>query len=437
MGVFPPRASTREPLLSKYWTSKLPKFGIPIVITGILIQIVFLGNMSYLYGSLFKSGSRVHALRVLAVDYDGHDIGHALDAAYSSLRADSFPSLEFRSASQYPTVESIEEAMCTEGYWAAIYTHNGASDRLMTALSGENSTAYDPKDTISYTYYSSYYPIVSLSSVVSNMETLISVASRTLYSVSTEALSTVNFTSPSSATAFLDPIRSSSIVKSPTNQGSRVLLNTVTMVMGALMQFFFLMGMNNISAQAGVFNKMSKRDVYMSRLIISKFHTFICALCSVAYIWAFREDWFVTSAHFGKTWMAFWLYMEIQYTVMDTLLEIVIPMQFWSFFVLTWIITNITSTVYPFELTAGFYRVGWALPAHNFWLLLMDIWSNGCKQHRNVVLPVLLCWWLLGHISSAWSVWKRCSLAEANAAILEKNVDDTDASRSVLQTPPE
>ncbi|KAH6999075.1 hypothetical protein BKA56DRAFT_569109 [Ilyonectria sp. MPI-CAGE-AT-0026] len=429
MPPFATLSPDRSGLRSPYWAQRRVGFIMPVVAVATILQLLFLANMSYLYGVLFKSGSRAHALKVLAIDYDGAEIGQALSIAYRSLQADTFPTVEYHSASEYPTPELLHEAICKEDYWGAVYTHSGASKRLMATIEGQNTTQYDPSSTITYIYDASYYPIIASSIIQAKMETLISVASRTYYSVATDARAAVNLTDPSSYSAFVNPIRASSDVRAPINQGTRVLLNTVSMVMPVLMQFFFLMGMNGVFSEAGVFRKLSKRDTYFIRLIISKSYTFLGGLCMAGYIWAYREDWSVSGGQFGQTWMCLWLYMEINYLVVDTVIEALIPMKFFSFFMLTWIITNVASTIYPFALSAGFYRWGYALPAHNTLTLLMEVWSGGCKLQNEVALPVLLSWWVLGHIGSAWSVRKRCIVAEG--AQLQKR-PDTATSESMI-----
>lgn len=412
MSLFPSRSTGRQRLTSSYWSKRWVGFVLPAIMVGIVLNLLFLANMSYLYGSLFKSNHRVHNLKVLAVDFDGGEIGQALSVAYASLKSHEFPTLEFRSADDYASPELLEEAVCKEDYWGAIYAHSGASDRLEAAINGKNTTAYDPLSTISFAYLASYYPIISASLIQGNMQTLISVASRVYYNLATDQLASVNLSNPTSASAFLNPIQASSTVEMPTNQGTRVMLNTVSMVMPILMQFFFAMAMNGVFDESDVFSKLSKRDTYLVRLGISKLYTLICALCMAGYIWAYREDWSVDGGQFAQTWMCLWLYMSVSYLIVDTMLGSVIPLKFFAFFILTWIIMNVASTIYPFPLSPGFYRIGYMLPAHNIWTLLMEIWSDGCKLHNEVALPVLLAWFVVGHVGSAWSTRKRCLAAE-------------------------
>ncbi|KAJ4264555.1 hypothetical protein NW762_005758 [Fusarium torreyae] len=419
MSLLPPRSSNRAPARSTPWAAKMKSYLIPVLMTAFLIQLLFLANMSYLFGSLFKSTTRMHNLKILAIDYDGGDIVKAISGAYDTLQSNHFPTVEFGSSSEYDTPDKIRDAVCRHGYWGAVYTHPGASDRLLSTIEGDNTTVYNPQDAITTVYNGAYYPSI-FSSLQGNIQSLISAAS-TMYALTTpDALKAVNMSNPTSASTLLRPFQANVWDIMPTSQGSRVLLNTVSMVMPVLMQFFFQMALNGISGK--ILQSQSKRDVYVTRFITGKIYTFISALTTTGYFWAFREDWGVDAGQFFETWMCLWFYMDINYLVVDTLINTIIPMQFFSFFLLTWIIINIASTVFPFELTPGFFHWGWALPAHNVWLLLVGIWS-GCRANIGVTLPILFSWWIVGHAGSAWSVRKRCLMAEAEAEAQDH--DDT------------
>ncbi|KAM6511556.1 hypothetical protein FALCPG4_016561 [Fusarium falciforme] len=413
MTIIPPRSTNREPASSSAWAGKLKAYIIPVIMTGVLIQLLFLANMSYMFGSMFKSNSRLHNLKILAVDYDNGDIGRSISGAYSALESKHFPTVQFAKSSDYPTPESLRDAVCNHGYWGAVYTHSGASDRLLSTIEGDNTTAYNPNDAVTYIYNSAYYPSAFMS-LKGSIQSLVAAASKFYPLSNPDVLKGANLTSPASVSALLNPFTASEWDIMPTNQGARMLLNTVSMVMPIIMQFFFQMGLNGITGGANMLAGQSKRDVYVFRLCTGKIFTFVSALGMAGYIWAFREDWGVTAGQFVETWMCIWFYMDINYLTIDTIVGTLIPMQFFAFFLLTWIITNIASVVYPFELTPGFYHWSWALPSHNTYLLLVGIWS-GCRANIGTTLPILFSWWLVTHVTSAWSVRKRCLLAEAEA----------------------
>ncbi|EXK76256.1 hypothetical protein FOQG_18996 [Fusarium oxysporum f. sp. raphani 54005] len=249
---------------------------------------------------------------------------------------------------------------------------------------------------------------------------------------SPDALKSANLTNPASASTLFNPFQASAWDIMPTEQGGRVLLNSVSMVMAIIMQFFFQMGFNGITGEAKVLQSQSKRDVYILRLTVGKIYTCVSALCMTAYLWAFRENWGVDAGQFFETWILLWLYMDINYLIVDTVLMTVIPMSFFSFFVLTSVIINIAATIYPFELTPGFFHWAWALPAHSVWLLLVHIWS-GCSGNLGITLPILFTWWIVGHAGSAWSVRKRCLVAEAEAKA-QANQNDKFERQSTVQS---
>lgn len=87
-----------------------------------MLICLFLGNMSYLYGSLYRSDNRINKLNIVAIDYDGGVIGQSLSAAYTALEGSDFPGLEFHPATEYPTVSSIRDAVCRGDYWGAVFT---------------------------------------------------------------------------------------------------------------------------------------------------------------------------------------------------------------------------------------------------------------------------------------------------------------------------
>ncbi|KAL5603892.1 hypothetical protein FOVSG1_006642 [Fusarium oxysporum f. sp. vasinfectum] len=414
MSFLPPRSTNRHPAHSAVWAGKWKLYIIPVIMAGFMLQILFLGNMSYMYGALFKSGSRMHNIKVLAVDFDGSDVGRALSEGYKHLQSAEFPTVEFATPSKYPTPDSFRKAVCKHGYWAAIYTSSEATDRVLVAIEGDNTTTYEPSHAMTYIYNSIYYPS-TFSSLRGSLQSLVGTSSKVFPLVSPDAMAAVNLTNQASAAVFLNPIDATAWDIMPTSQGTRVLFNTVSMVMPIIMQFFFIMGMNGITTGAKVLGTQSKRDVYILRSFASKIFCCVSALCMAGYIWAFRESWGVTAGQYFETWLCLWLYMDINYMVIDTLIGTVIPMAFFPYFLLTWIIFNITTVIVPFQLLSGFYHWGWALPAHNVWLLLVGIWSDGCRAQLDTTLPILFAWWFVGHISSAWSVRKRCLMAEEEA----------------------
>lgn len=427
----PEKSSHRIGHRDPFWNGRKKPFMIAAIASFMLLQILFLVNMSYLFGSLFRSEHRVHNLNILTVDYDGGVIGKSLQGAITQLKADTFPTFDIESSSKYPEVEDIVQAVRRGDHWAAVFTHAGASERLAAALEGgDAAAAYDPTNTITYVWNQVRYPAVEDATIKSSMSQLVAVA-RIAYNHmnGTGALQALNKNDPAALQAFLNPIQGGDINIMPTTQGTRVLYNTVAMVMPIIMQFFFLMAINGVSAEFNLYSHLPMLNNGIIRLVLSLSYTFVGSLCWAGYIWAFREDWSVGAGQFFCTWVIIWLFMHINFAVVSKNNEInlnssiltcsqidvatgFIPMKFLPFFVLTWVILNVTSTIWPFELAPGFYRWGYALPAHEVWQVLIQIWSGGAVDRLYQALPILFTWEIVFLPLAVIALNHRCAVAE-------------------------
>jgi hypothetical protein len=94
---------------------------------------------------------------------------------------------------------------------------------------------------------------------------------------------------------------------------------------------------------------------------------------------------------------------------------------------ITWIVFNVTSILIPFDLSAGFYRWAYVMPAHEVYQVLIDIWSRGCNPQLHYALPILFALELTGLVLSGLGVFRRCHYAviaeEAQAASFQERLD--------------
>lgn len=182
------------------------------------------------------------------------------------------------------------------------------------------------------------------------------------------------------------------------------------------MQFFFILALNGITLGFDYYAKIPTKTLIPLRLGISVVYTFIASLTSTGYIWAFRESFHVTGSQFVESWMAIWLTNHANFLFLDTATALV-PMAYMSYIVLTWIILNVTSTIFPFELSAGFYRIGYAWPYHNLYEILVTIWSKGCVNNVYRNLPILFAWWIVLLCLSLWARLRLCRNSKKQATL--------------------
>ncbi len=105
--------------------------------------------------------------------------------------------------------------------------------------------------------------------------------------------------------------------------------------------------------------------------------------------------------------MVLWLLMHIYFCIIDAATSI-LPQSALPLFIVTWIFLNISATISPFEITPGFYRWGYALPAYSTYEILTYIWSDGPAPELHRALPILLALWLLGFACAILAHRRRC-----------------------------
>ena len=149
-------------------------------------------------------------------------------------------------------------------------------------------------------------------------------------------------------------------------------------------------------------------------------------------IWAFRGHWDVNTAQFFLTWVALWLFAHANFLTMDVF-TIWLPPPYVPMALITWVVFNVASILVPFELSPGFYRWAYALPAHEIYQILTDIWSRGCNPQLYHALPVLFALELFSFLLSALGVYRRCHYAVIAQEAEDEAFDDRVKSALVFE----
>ena len=92
---------------------------------------------------------------------------------------------------------------------------------------------------------------------------------------------------------------------------------------------------------------------------------------------------------------------------------------------------NSTSVLLPFDLSPGFYRWGYALPANSIYQIFIDIWSGGCNPQLDYALPTLFAYEIVAMALSTIGVYRRAHYACIAQEQDEKSCQDTIAAALV------
>jgi len=351
-------------------------------------------------------------MNILYVDYDGGVIGTSVRDAYKTFQGGDFPSLVERAATQFATPDDLERAVCKTQYWAALYTSPGASAKLGDALTGGTAAAtYNRCDVLTYIWNEARYPTVVDSAIVANLQSLSS-AARMAYIArnGTGVLQTLSSTDPVAISVFTNPWLLANVNIQPTTQGSRAIYNTLVLVFIMIQEFFYLGTINGLYAQFKILAQLYPHRIIIYRNLVSLAYTFLGSLGTTGAIWAFRSNWNVNVNQFALTWAVLWLFAHANFVSLDVF-TLWLPVQYVPMSVITWVIFNITSVIIPFELSPRFYHWAYAMPAHEVYQLLIDIWSRGCNPQLYYALPILFSLELLGMFFSALGIYRRCHYA--------------------------
>lgn len=392
---------------SEFWTGKKHRLALILLMILVVLQLAFLGNVSWILGSLFGSERRVKNVNLLLVDYDQGLIGEAVWTAYSKIKGDTFPTIQLADETLYPSpADTVDEVCHNIDIYGAIYIHENATTRLKEALSGASNEPYDSADTLTYVVNEARYPLAVAEAIVTQGSSVLAQATNAILAQAIIAQG-FNTSSNTALQGFFNPITPTPKAIGSMTQASRALYNTAIMVLTILPNMFFIMAMNETQNSWKMFSRATIRANIAFRLLSSVIYALTTAACATGYILAFKDTWDVTASQGVLTWLAFGIYCHINFLVIDISIAFV-PMSGIPFIILWWIIANVTSTVYPFELNPGFYKIGYAFPAHHHYSNLVTIWLNGCAPQLHRTLPVLFSWWTVGMCVGIYGMAKRC-----------------------------
>jgi hypothetical protein len=220
----------------------------------------------------------------------------------------------------------------------------------------------------------------------------------------------VNQTDQTAIQTLLNPIGSTQTNIHPAAFETVTFINTVSMVMPILQQFFFLLTLNGIFGAYNLYRKMTVLSSMCLRRFAGVVFSFGAALCQSGYYWAFREDWQVNGTQFLLTWMTIWLLMHIHLLVLDSI-STVAPPTTMPFVLPFWILLNNASVISLLELQPGFYKWSIILPSHEAYSVLATIWTGGAHNRLYRALPILFSWWTLTNVTTNLAHIRACHLA--------------------------
>ncbi|KAJ5938074.1 hypothetical protein N7454_004416 [Penicillium verhagenii] len=407
-----------------------------------LLVVLFFGLFCYLFGSLYQQTTHIHNINILFVDYDGGAIGTAVRDAYQKLKGPEFPTLVEQSPLAFPQPDLTVEAVCNIEYWGALYISSNASNSLVAGVAGGSAAStYNASDVLTMVWNEARYPTVVDSAVFQPL-TKLSQAARAAYLQQNGAqlIQSVDSSDSAAISVLSDPWTLTAINLQPTVQGSRLIYNTLVIILILIQEFFYLGFINGLYLQFKLYTTISPHRIVVVRQILSGLYTFFGSLGVTGSIWIFKYGWQVNGGQFMLTWMVLWLFAHLNFLTLDVF-TIWLPPPYVPMALITWVVLNVTSILLPFELSPAFFQVGYAIPGHSVFQILIDIWSGGCNPQLNYALPVMFAYEIVSLTLSSIGVYRRAHYAsikqEGDERSMQQRIEAAIAEKQAQPTRPD
>ncbi|KAL7267003.1 hypothetical protein RUND412_010425 [Rhizina undulata] len=401
---------------------------IPVTITGILLLCLFWCAACWIFGKVYQVEDHLSRLHILTIDLDGGNIGTSLTTAVESLTglktqlSYDIPTKSYSFDSAYAAVRAGNEI------WGAIIANPGASENLTAAISAGDTSLYNASSALTIIYNEARFATVEAGDVYGNLQTAAATTAVVYQKLFGEKMLSELAQRNGSAVAavaglLMDPVSFETVNIQSFGFGIRVLLNTVGQVFPAISGFFFVMAVNGISAEAGIWRRWGIVENWIVRVSFATVYTLLFSLSWTSWVYIFKNGGDLDAGQFFLIWMTLWLAANIHFHTIDTV-NAAIPMKFMPFFVLSWIILGVSSSLFPSDLASRFYKVDYFFPANHTWGVLMTILGRGANNHLKIDLPTLFGWLIVSACGGFWGNRKRVMDFRKQVAAVRKGVED-------------
>lgn len=224
--------NNQKPPTNDHWHNVRTKFLIGAATGAAIFLLLFLTDLSYLYGSLFRNSDRYHNFHYLVVDYDGGPIGKAFQATYYATAGSTMPTAYFHPPADYPTTEDVYRAVWHGDFAFAVYISEGASDRLSAALKGgEAAASYNPSQAMTWIWNQQNFPTYQEAITEASFQKLAGQVSGFYYKLNPNVIRSLNQSDPQAVQALVQPIAYTEINIKPTPQGKLIYLSTFVSIL--------------------------------------------------------------------------------------------------------------------------------------------------------------------------------------------------------------
>lgn len=443
-----PTAKPR-PFGHNFWDKELApmrkEYFIPIVATTFLMVLVVWLFFSIYWGSLYVAQKQVHNLSAFVVNRDPGVIGSTIQDHLVNLTKS--PGAQHQlgwqavSPAQFPTRDALERAIEPDhSAWIAVEIMDHATDKLTTARANGDAS-WNPQDVVTLLYSSARNYQVVPSMVVQGTHTAVQqVAQQLANQMAAQYLQSSSgnngaLTALSRAPqTIVSPIAMNDNDLRPWNVPLAIAPTFVGLIYIIILTFQIVMA--SFGARQRIQQFLSLPSITMVR-----FFTPMIAYIPISLMYSLMQIAFNVPLSrafpYGGGFMAWWCITYVGMLVCGLVMESVITIlgpRFIGIFLIFFIITNVSISNYPSELTASFYKYGYMMP---FWQMRHMYLTVAFNSGKHILIlkymGILWAWLLVIVITMPIFIWydrhqRKKSMAKQNPDQYQAYKEAQDAS---------
>ncbi|KAF8885920.1 hypothetical protein CPB85DRAFT_1232523 [Mucidula mucida] len=386
----------------------------------VMIIMVMLCIFSIYWGSLWTLPA--HNIQGWVVDFDGSSVGSAVTSGLAS-NTGKVTWTEI-SASAFPNGASdVEHQLKENKVWTAIVVHANATTRLQSATQAAEAS-YNGSQAISFygveaRNENAFRSIIRPSAEAALIRISQQFAISYIQSIDSGALSDLARAAPQILTA---PIGYTTINLIPFDVPVATAMTFVGLIFLTIMTFFFTMIGNGARLASGFQNTLTTRSLITLRIGSIAVAYFVLSLFYSLLNRAFQVDFsrkqVISDTRFGHSgFLVFWMLSYVGMLAIGLAIEAmftILNIRFTPFFLITWIIVNVSVCLMPIEVLPRIYHYGYGSPFYHISASVRTI-LFGTKNEIGFHFGILIVWVAISLVTLPLFQWLQRRPTTANS----------------------
>ncbi|KAJ8523129.1 hypothetical protein ONZ45_g404 [Pleurotus djamor] len=396
-----------------------------LVGSSVFISLAIFGIFSIYWGSLWKVPAR--NLHGWIVDFDGDQLGQAVAQGLQNVPPGvSKITWEIRGPSEFPNgLTDLSEAVSEEHCWAVVAINAGATANLNSAVSSVNAS-YDGAEAVTAfgdeARNENAFRLVVRPTIQASMDIIGRQFAHRFAGELAASSSNITALLTNAPQIVTEPLSYRLINLKPFDVPVATAAVFVGLIYLTILSFFIVMTGNAAREMSGLDRLLTYGSLIRLRIasvfIVYFFLSLFYSLLSMAFQLPFDRKF--GNSGFLVFWMLNWFGMLSLGLALESMITL-LTVRFIPFFLLIWIIGNVSVSLFPIDLLPGIFRYGYGAPFYNISRAMRTI-VFGTKNNVGLNFGVLIVWIAISCITLPLFQWlqRRSAMKEY---VKKQNVD--------------